>query len=262
MAIISYKLDLIISLVDTTNGRSVTENEVRFYRNGEVLQPARRGESTYILTNYGREDFELVTKARGFYPVTTKVSYELMNENEPLTIVYLIPDGRAMVNSSICEITGRIPRLSEIEAIGLKNPRCCINEYNARRQEMTVFQMEGSRYLEDVHYGILHAQEDTFEHIEIDKNIDARKTKLRYPLKEPFTVNAPVCRVIFGNVEKDGTYRIAMRKKFPENPAIIRYKKGDSWYYLKADFNELTPEMLLKAKKFEEPVDRREVEKT
>ncbi|MCR5388843.1 MAG: hypothetical protein K6E56_06310 [Lachnospiraceae bacterium] len=261
MSIISHRLDLIISLVDTTNGRPVTENQVIFQKNDDAFYPVRRGESTYIILDVGREDFDLVTKAKGFHPVKTKIRYEQLNEREPLVIVYLIPDGKTLVNTSICEITGRIPKLSVIEAIGLSNPRCCINDYNARRQEMTVFQMEGSRYLEDVHYGILHAQEDTYEHIEIEKNIDAKKMKLRFPLKEPFSVNAPICRVVFGNVDEGGNYRIAMRKRFPETPVIIRYKKGDSWYFIKGDFNEMTPEMLQKAKKFAEPADR-EVVKT
>ncbi|MCR5467365.1 MAG: hypothetical protein K6F37_00250 [Lachnospiraceae bacterium] len=262
MSIISYKLDLVISLVDTTNGRAVPERDINFFRNGEPIRPEKRGEGTFILLDTGREDFDLLTKVRGYYPVTTKIRYELMNENEPLAIVYLIPDGRSLVNLNTVEITGRIPKLSEIEAIGLTKPRCCISDYNARRQEMSVFQMEGSRYLEDVHYGILHAQEETFEHIEIEKNIDAKKMKLRYPLKEPFSVNAPICRIVFGNVEEGGTYRIAMRRQAPETPVILRYLKDGCWYYIKGDFNEMTHEMLQKAKKFENPVDREEVEKT
>lgn len=262
MSIISYKLDLIIDLVDATNGRSVAENDVIFYKDGKVIAPQRRGESTYILLNFGREDFDLVTKIRGFHQCRTPVRYELMNENEPLVIVFLIPDGRARPNTEIIEVSGRIPHLTEIEAIGLSSPRCCISEYNARRQEMSVFQMEGSRFLEDVHYGILHAQEDTYEHIEIEKNINEKKMKLKYPLEEPFTVNAPVCRVIFGNVERDGTYRIAMRKRSPDTPAIVRYRKNGVWYYLRCDFNELTHKALLKAKKIEIPDDGEEVGKT
>ena len=262
MSIISYKLDLIITLVDATSGKTVTENDVIFFKDGNVLSPHKRGESTYILLNSGRDDFDLITKIRGYHQCRTPVRYEQMNENEPLVIVFLIPDGRAMPNIDICEVSGRIPHLTEIEAIGLAAPRCCINDYNARRQEISVFQMEGSRYLEDVHYGILHAQEDTYEHIEIEKNIDTKKMKLKYPMEEPFQVNAPVCRVVFGNAERDGTYRIAMRKRSPDTPAIVRYRKNGSWYYLRCDFNELTHEALLKAKKFEKPVDREEVEKT
>ncbi len=262
MSTISYKLDLIIALVDATNGKSVAENDVIFYRDGSVLQPHKRGEGTYVLFNCGREDFDLVANVRGFHQCRTQVRYETMNENQPLAIVFLIPDARAMPNIEICEVSGRIPHLTDMEAIGLSKPRCCINEYSARRMEMSVFQMEGSRYLEDVHYGILHAQEDTYEHIEVEKNIDIKKVKLKYPLEEPFSVNAPVCRVIFANIEKDGSYRIAMRKQSPDTPAIVKYRKNGVWYYLKCDFNELTHEMLLKAKKYEKKDDREEVEQT
>jgi hypothetical protein len=248
--------------VDATSGKDVGEKDVTFYKNGKVIRPLPRGASTYILLNEGREDFDLVTKARGYHPIITRVRYEQLNEREPLAIVFLIPDEKMSQNISLCEVTGRIPKLSAIEAIGLGNPRCCINEYNVRRQEMTVFQMEGSRYLEDVHYGILHAQEDTFEHIEIESNISDNKMRLKYPLKEPFEVNAPICRIVFGNVEDDGTYRIAMRKSSPETPAILRYQKNGVWYYLKCDFNVLDHKGVLKAKKLKEPNDREEVEKT
>jgi hypothetical protein len=248
--------------VDTTTGKDVSEKDVTFYADGKVIQPLPRGSSTYILLNYGRDDFDLVTKARGYHPAITRVRYEFLKEREPLAIVFLIPDGKQSNNIEICEVTGRIPKLSAMEAIGLGQPRCCINEYNVRRQEMTVFQMEGSRYLEDVHYGILHAQEYTFEHIEIDSNLSDVKMRLKYPLKEPFEVNAPICRIVFGNVENDGTYRIAMRRRTPETPAILRYQKNGVWYYLKCDFNVLDHKGILKAKKLKEPTDREEVEKT
>ena len=128
---------------------------------------------------------------------------------------------------------------------------------------MSFFQTEGGGDLEDVHYGILHAEEGTFEHIEVESRGSTKsKVRLKYPLEEPFTVNAPICRIIFGNVEEDGTYRIAMRRESPETPAIVRYQKNGSWYYLKCDFNELTHEALLKAKKTKKPSDREEVEKT
>jgi hypothetical protein len=263
LSIISYKLDLVITLVDATTGRDVTERDIFFYRDGERLMPARRGASTFILMNYGREDFDLVTEVRGFHPVRTPIRYERMDEREPLAIVFLIPDGNALKNTDICEVTGRIPKLSAIEAIGLSSQRCCINLYNARRQEMSVFQTEGGGDLEDVHYGILHAQEDTFEHIEVGKSTAPNVFKLRYPLEQPFDVNAPICRIVFGNVEKDGSYRIAMRRVSPDGtPAILRYQKNGDWYYLKCDFNELTDKMILKAKKFETPNDREEVDTT
>jgi hypothetical protein len=262
LSTISYKLDLVISLVDTTNGRDVAENDVVFYKDGRRLMPERRGASTYILMNAGREDFDLITECRGFYQARTPIRYELMNERAPLAIVFLIPDVGKAGFTPICEVTGKIPKLSAIEAIGLTKPRCCINEYNARRQEMSIFQMEGSRYLEDVYYGILHEQEETYEHIEIESNVDESTMHLKYPLKEPFSVNAPICRIVFGNVEPDGTYRIAMRRISPETPAIVRYQKNGSWYFLKCDFNELSHEALLKAKKFKEPNDREEVDET
>ncbi len=262
MSIISYKLDLIITLVDTTMGRDVVESDVTFYKNGKRIQPLRRGESTYILLNEGREDFDLITEARGFYRTRTPVRYELLNEREPLAIVYLIPEGRNLANVNVCEVTGKIPKLSAIEAIGLSRPRCCINEYNARRQEMSIFQTEGGGDLLDVHYGILHAEEETYEHIEIVRAIDKEKFNLKYPLEEPFTNNAPICRIIFGNVETDGTYRLAMRREVPETPAIVRYQKDGTWYFLKCDFNVLDHKALLKAKKFQKPNDREEVEMT
>ena len=47
---ISYKLDLIVRLVDTTTGRMVSQRQVIFKSDGQIVPFLRRDEGVYVLT--------------------------------------------------------------------------------------------------------------------------------------------------------------------------------------------------------------------
>lgn len=245
----SFRLDLVLLLIDSTTGKVVEEMNVIFKKNGKILRPDNRGVGTYILINTGREDFDLHAQVEGYLDYETRVEYEKLSEREPTCTLYLIPDENLVRGAPVLTLRGRIPKLEEIELISLFKPRSAINEYNAKKQEITVFQVGGSRYLEDVHYGILHAQEETYEHIEIEKNISDSRMKLRYPLAEAFSVNDAICRVVFGSVDAKGNFLIAMRDTASNIPVIIRYKKAGETYFLKGNFHDIDEKALKKAKK-------------
>ena len=66
---ISYKLDLIVRLVDTTTGRMVSQRQVIFKSDGQIVPFLRRDEGVYVLLNHGRQaDHIALSSAYGCVP--------------------------------------------------------------------------------------------------------------------------------------------------------------------------------------------------
>ena len=68
---IEYKLDLIVRLVDTTTGELISERQVLFLEEGNVLLLLERGTGTYILLNHGTKDTKIELRVTGYEPETT-----------------------------------------------------------------------------------------------------------------------------------------------------------------------------------------------
>ena len=64
--VIKARLDLLVSLVDTTTGATVNERNVSFLRDGQPVRPEYRGNGTYVFINTGREDFLMQIKVYGY----------------------------------------------------------------------------------------------------------------------------------------------------------------------------------------------------
>ena len=239
MSTISYRLDLLINLIDTTTGRAVTDSNVLFYKDGEALLPEARGDGLFLLLNTGRNDFELSVKVYGYEDYHGYVKYETLSEREPIYAVYLNPVDDPWIGEAVLSYRGRIPKLEAIEAVTLFKARCAASEYNVRRQELSVFRMDGSKSMPDVHYGLLQGQKNTYTHIEVEKDISDTKVKLAKPLTEKFSPNTPMYRVIFGQVEPDGSFVLKVRDAAAEIPVIVRYRIGGEWYAQQTEFHTL-----------------------
>lgn len=90
-SVIQHRLDLVIRLIDTTNGYVVEERNVRFWKNKEEVRPIPRGSGNYIFVNCGREDCDLEIKAYGYDKSKVSIRYEELDRQIPMKEVYLIP---------------------------------------------------------------------------------------------------------------------------------------------------------------------------
>lgn len=239
MATISYRLDLAISLVDATTGMVVDERNALFYRNGELLTPEHREEGLYLLLNIGRENFELRAEVFGFRDFQGTVDYSLLNARTPLFTIYLIPDLGTKRGEPVLYYRDQVPGLDAIEAIALFRPRAAANSYNARKKELSVFRIDGSKDMPDVHYGLLQGQKNTYTHIVVEKDLSETAVQLAEPLEESFDSNSPIYRIVFGQIEAGGKFILAFRDVAAEIPVIIRYRKEGAWYALKTEFHQL-----------------------
>lgn len=91
-ASISYSVDLIIRLIDTTTGYPVTERQVIFSENGIPVAFLAKEDGVYVGMNMGKTDRELRVQVKGYLECDFSVIYADMVGRYPEVLVYLIPE--------------------------------------------------------------------------------------------------------------------------------------------------------------------------
>lgn len=243
-ATIYYKLDLVLRLVDTTTGAEVEEHNVRFRSDVSSLQPIPRGNGNYVFLNTGRDDFSLQVEAYGYEPCTVEIRYGELDSRLPIKEAFLIPSENATKGESVLTLSGHLSGLEKVEAVSFRTTQCCIHEFDERKRIMKVFQKGSRAALEDVYYGLIHMEEQSYEPFEVVKEVSTGSFKLKEPLKEPFSVNSPIARVIFGKVDPNGEYVLRVRDEAEKLLFLVRYVvKGEARFQV-VDFHQLEGEAL------------------
>lgn len=236
---ICYKLDLVIHLVDTTTGISVEEHNVQFYKNDNSLQPIPRGNGDYVMINSGREDFTLQMKVYGYEPCTVQIRYEELDAKLPMKEVFLIPSENTTAGETVITFSGHLPGLEEVEAVSFRHARYCIQEFDERKRIMKVFRKSSRASMEDVYYGLIHMDTESYERFEVLKEVGTGAFKLREPLKETFSVNSPIARVVFGKAGADGEYILRVRDESEDLRYLVRYVVAGETRFQVVDFHQL-----------------------
>ena len=244
---IHQRLDLVIQLVDTTTGVAVKERDVRFFIEGRQCWPIPRGGGNFVFINTGRRDNTLTLKVRGYEDAGIDVQYEKLDKAMPIKQVFLIPSEKLAKGERLCSLTGTLQGLEEIEAISLSQSDLCCSEFNEKKCMLKLFMAKGRLNMENVHYGLISANvhyglisEDHthYEHIEVVGEVPPNMVKLREPLKETFTVNSPIARVVFGNVSPDGSYLLRVRDDALVVEYIVRYRVNGEDRFQIVDFHQ------------------------
>lgn len=242
-SVIHYRLDLLIRLIDTTTGFDVEERDVQFWRDGRSVKPVPRGSGNYVFLNCGRENSTLDVTVFGYDPCSVQIRYEELDSQLPIKEVFLIPSENTSRGLPVITFSGRIPGLTAIEAVSLSAPRCCISSFDERKRIMKLFKTHRAG-MEDIFYGLIHPDRQNYESFEVMKEISEDSVKIREPLKEPFSVNSPIARIIFGRVTPEGDFCIRVRDDSERLLYLVRYVKDDKNYYQTADFHNLKEAVL------------------
>ena len=234
-SVIRFRLDLLVRLIDTTTGGSVEERNVRFFRDGKVVRPATRGGGNYVFLNCGREDFELEIRVYGYDPFRMSVRYETLEDAMPVIEAFLIPSENGSGGYPVLGLSGRLPGIQSIQAVNVNATCCCISEFDERRRIMKLFGVHRSG-MDGIYYGLLHPDRQDYEPFAIQKAVGKDSVKIDHPLKEPFSVNAPISRIIFGNVTAEGDYCIRVRDDRERLVHLVRYVVEDEARFRMVDF--------------------------
>lgn len=237
-SVIHHKLDLVIRLIDTTNGYEVEERDVRFWKNKEEVRPIPRGSGNYIFLNDGRENCDLEVKVYGYDKSAVSIRYEELDNQIPMKEVYLIPSENTRKGQPVITFSGKLPGLESIQAVNLRSTGLCINGFDERRRIMTLFKAYRMN-LDSIYYGLVHPDSKTFEPFVVMEEISEASVKVKEPLQEPFTTNSPIGRIIFGQVGKEGDYCIRVRDDSDQLQYVVRYVVDGETRFKELDFHHL-----------------------
>jgi len=237
-SVICFKLDLLVRLIDTTTGAELEERNVRFYKGKKQVRPIPRGSGNYVFMNCGREDGELEIMVHGYEPCQVTVEYKKLDRQLPVKEVFLIPSESTAGLQPIITFSGQLPGLESVQAVNLGSTCCCISEFDERKRTMKLFKTHRSG-MDDIYYGLIHLDKQTYEPFVVEKELSESAIKISQPLEEPFLVNSPIARIIFGKTTPEGEYCIRVRDDAARLIHLVRYVVKGNVKFKVVDFHKL-----------------------
>ena len=227
ISVIRARLDLLVSLLDTTTGRPVNTLDVRIYRNGELTRPASRGGGNYIFINTGREDFLMRVEVRGYESCDVLIKYAELDERVPQCLLFLMPSESKKSGIPVMDYSGNDPRIKAIEAINIDTTNISFASFTKRDNSMDFFsQARTSLTFDNQYYAILKPDRKGYVKVRITEVLSTQKVRLEDAPPEGLEKNAPIARIIFGQV-KEGHYIIRVRAGRPNDRYIICKRYDD-----------------------------------
>lgn len=219
---ISFKLDLVLNLVDTTTGFSIDEKEVIILRDGRVLPMLPREPGTYILMNYGRVDMELSISVKGYEKTNVSVRYEELDGMDyPAIEVPLVPLLPQRGLTDLCTLQGTKRGITDLAAISLNRADAMLGAYNAKKLSLRLFE---SRRLDEVSYAIFHEEKMEFEEFCIVKKSEkGMLLHIREPLQQECKPEEILVRIVRGITDTKGRYLMRLRMDGSGTKYLVRY---------------------------------------
>jgi len=242
-SVIHHRVDLVLRLLDTTTGYEVSERDVHFYEDEKEVFPIARGSGNYVFINAGRSDRSVRVKVFGYETAMARICYEDMDHGLPMKEVFLIPSENTAGGRPLLSFSGRLPGITAIEAVSLKESGLFIKEFDEKRCIMKFFRTQGIN-LGNLYYGVIHRQRQTYEGFEVTEEMPDSSVRIRKPLKEEFSVNSPVNRIIFGMVTEEGDYCLRVRDDSDELTFLVRYVVENEVRYKAVDFHNTEEDCL------------------
>lgn len=233
---VSYKLDLIVHLLDTTTGLMISQREVIFSNGNHIVVMQERGDGTYILLNYGRVDMLLTIKVKGYLETVISVRYDELSPQYPTIEAQLIPVIKPYGYHDICSLEGIMPGISDIAAISLTETDAMLGAYNPKKTTIRLF---STRRLDENDYAVFHKESMEFEEFRIVKK--AEKGLLLH-IKEPLLMECKpeegITRIVRGMTDINGRYLLRVRMDGKGTDYLVRYTVNGKTGYKRIAFGE------------------------
>lgn len=234
---IHHRLDLAIRLINTVTGKVIEEKNTQFLTSSPGLKAIPRGGGLYLFLNMEKVDFVMEVLVYGFESQKMEIKFSDLEKSKDLPIreIYLIPLDNP-IKDTILTLRGNISGIKEIEAVSLMDVNCCIKEFDARKRIMTVLNQRNLRF-HHIHYGLINRERSAYEHFEVEKEISIQQIKCKKALQEPYFINQPIVRVVFGQVNEQGDYVLKVAKEEVAQ-YLVRYVVNEEVFFQKVDFRE------------------------
>ena len=233
-AIVRHRLDLMLRLIDSVTGRSISGKFVQIHDSFKNnLKPIAKDNGVFLFIGIGRTDMELDIHVHEYESVKIRICFEDLDENMPVKEVYLLPRPNPAQKDSILTLRGNKPRIREIEAVSLSGYKISYKEYDVRKRILKVLN-EHDVKLNDVYYGIIDTNQMEYEKIVVDKEITTKEVGLRNSLEKEHTINQPIVRIIFGQINDGGDYILKVPAGI-NSEYLVRYVVEDTVYFKKVN---------------------------
>lgn len=229
-----YQIDLVIRLVDTTNGCPVNERRILAAAGGHKLTFLFKGEGTYVLVNEGRKDRRLSILVRGYLEAVVEICYEELDKNCPEVYVELIPERPQYGSLDFWDISGNLPGITSIAAVCLTKPCARALSYHDVKRQLKL--MEAGR-LDERAYALIHPQTESFEEFHVAAVKNRLLLRLAQPLKTEVKAEEEISRIVRGRIEKNGDYLLRLREEGRGVQYLVRYEVKGA-----ANFQKITTE--------------------
>lgn len=239
--VIRHQLDLLLRLIDTTTGSVVSGRGVELLINEKLTHPLVKESGTYLFLNIGRENFELTVRAFGYIEKKIMIEYEALDKMLPSVELHLLPGPYYTATQPCYTLEGTLPGITSLEAVKIGESPCFIRGFDERKRILTVFNPHHLE-LNRVFYAVVNSENETYESFEIISRISNETYKINKTLEKEFTVNFPICHIVFGMTYPDGRYLLRVRNNSCDAKWLLRYTTIEKEVFQSIDFNK--PETL------------------
>lgn len=238
---IRHRLDLLLRLVDTTDGRPADARPLSFLLDGKpVLQEdyLLKGQGICCFINTGWVTGQLTVLMAGYEEKVISVVPRLTGESAAALIVHLIPDDRGPDRDSFHTLKGEKAGVEWIQGIYCRDGPLRISGFDPETRIMTLFNTNNIP-ISRGSYGIFHQESETYELFETAKQLTDTTVETVSALTQPFAVNELIAPVVFGQVSQEGKYLLRVRDDRREVPYLIRYGLHGTAYFRKLELSAM-----------------------
>jgi hypothetical protein len=202
-----------------------------------MLKGIQKQSCYYIFCNTGREDFDLLIQAEGFYEVLLPVFYDSLDALVPSIRINLVPSEKNKNILKMLELKGKMEGISSLDGVDTKTILCRTNEYFEKKQELSLFN-PNNLPMDQNPYAIIHAEYNLYEPIAFIKAVSTNLFRIKPGLVKEYAVNLPVSRLLSGQIYEDGSYVFRIRDNGSDLKYLIRYVVNGSEYFKLLDFHQ------------------------
>ena len=239
--VITARLTLAVRLVDTTTGRDVSDASTSFFIDGKLVHPMRKGESTYVFVNMGRDDFLMRIVVNGYLEENINVQYETLDPRLPLLDVFLMPSEKNHIGGQVIQINGTLSRLEFIQAINLDKPIAAFQSITTKKEvtKMSLLPITsgGGVALDSMDYSIITKDQQRYEVFTVKEQDSGTTVLLRDKLRFDHELNDRIFRIIYGRAGPKGAFLLKVRDDAKVLNYLLYFKAGKFEYLRPIDFH-------------------------
>lgn len=230
-ATIIHRLDLTLSLIDTTTGKAIRSDRILIQdSNGATLSAIQKQDGIFLFLGIGREDRTLHIEAQGYEPTDLVIEYQRLSPQYPLVVEQLIPTLRHYRPLPCKQVSGNWPGIRSITAVRLGERFCIAREWEERRRKLTLYNPHRKDF-ENLHYALLDLDTARFEEFVVTEQLDSNTVRVDHPFAIKVRNDLPICPVVFGRASPDGEYVIRFREPADQEQWMLHISTGTEEYF-------------------------------